>query len=101
MIRNFLQQFDLDLIVRGHQVVEDGYEFCADRGLVTVFSAANYCGEFDNAAAMLTVREDLRCGFKIIRPVWHKLIDREKPHARVDESIVTTLNTTDNDATLI
>ena len=31
------------------KVVEDGYEFFAKRQLVTVFSAPNYCGEFDNA----------------------------------------------------
>ena len=31
------------------QVVEDGYEFFASRQLVTLFSAPNYCGEFDNA----------------------------------------------------
>ena len=32
------------------QVVEDGYEFFACRALVTLFSAPNYCGEFDNSA---------------------------------------------------
>lgn len=29
--------------------MEDGYEFFAKRQLVTLFSAPNYCGEFDNA----------------------------------------------------
>ena len=38
------------------QVVEDGYEFFAQRRLVTIFGAPNYCGEFDNAAAVLQVR---------------------------------------------
>ena len=33
-------------------MVEDGYEFFADRQLVTIFSAPNYCGEFDNAGAV-------------------------------------------------
>lgn len=45
----FLQKHDFDLICRAHQVVEDGYEFFAKRQLVTLFSAPNYCGEFDNA----------------------------------------------------
>ena len=37
--------------VPSSQVVEDGYEFFASRALVTLFSAPNYCGEFDNSAA--------------------------------------------------
>ena len=65
---NFLEQHDFDLVVRAHQVVEDGYEFFADRQLVTIFSAPNYCGEFDNAGAMMIVDENLCCSFKILRP---------------------------------
>ena len=42
-----------------NQVVEDGYEFFAKRQLVTVFSAPNYCGEFDNAGAMMSVDDTL------------------------------------------
>jgi serine/threonine-protein phosphatase PP1 catalytic subunit len=47
-------------------VVEDGYEFFARRQLVTIFSAPNYCGEFDNAGAMLSVNEQLMCQFHVI-----------------------------------
>lgn len=50
------------------QVVEDGYEFFADRQLVTIFSAPNYCGEFDNAGAMMSVDESLMCSFQILKP---------------------------------
>jgi len=46
-------------------VVEDGYEFFAKRQLVTVFSAPNYCGEFDNAGAMMSVDETLMCSFQV------------------------------------
>ncbi|KAJ0019993.1 hypothetical protein Pint_32661 [Pistacia integerrima] len=49
-------------------VVEDGYEFFADRQLVTIFSAPNYCGEFDNAGAMMSVDESLMCSFQILKP---------------------------------
>ena len=48
-----------------HQVVEDGYEFFAKRQLVTLFSAPNYCGEFDNAGAMMSVDETLMCSFQV------------------------------------
>ena len=78
VVAKFLHKHDFDLICRAHQVreshvrplchaihtwsftnilfifsfdkvVEDGYEFFAKRQLVTLFSAPNYCGEFDNA----------------------------------------------------
>ena len=85
----FLEEHDLDLICRAHQVrpypppnhtythtdpsdaievVEDGYEFFAKRQLVTVFSAPNYCGEFDNAGAMMSVDETLMCSFQVTPP---------------------------------
>ena len=50
------------------QVVEDGYEFFAKRRLVTIFSAPNYGGEFDNAGAMMSVGETLMCSFQILKP---------------------------------
>ena len=53
------------LIVIFLQVVEDGYEFFAKRQLVTLFSAPNYCGEFDNAGGMMSVDETLMCSFQV------------------------------------
>ncbi|KAG2655018.1 hypothetical protein PVAP13_1NG555200 [Panicum virgatum] len=67
-VAEFLEKHDLDLICRAHQVVEDGYEFFANRQLVTIFSAPNYCGEFDNAGAMMSVDETLMCSFQILKP---------------------------------
>ncbi|KAG6580419.1 serine/threonine-protein phosphatase PP1-like [Cucurbita moschata] len=67
-VTDFLKKHDLDLICRAHQVVEDGYEFFAERQLVTVFSAPNYCGEFDNAGAFMCVDSSLLCSFQIIKP---------------------------------
>lgn len=65
VVSRFLQKHDLELIVRAHQVVEEGYEFFAKRQLVTIFSAPNYCGEFDNAGAMMSVDETLLCSFQV------------------------------------
>jgi hypothetical protein len=56
--------------------VEDGYEFMANRGLVTIFSAPNYCGEFDNCAGILNVDESLCCSFDILKPVERKLLKK-------------------------
>ncbi|EGD73123.1 serine/threonine protein phosphatase 1 [Salpingoeca rosetta] len=77
VVAQFLAHENLSLICRAHQVVEDGYEFFGNRQLVTIFGAPNYCGQFDNAAAMLTISKDLVCSFHIVHPV--KL--NKKPHA--------------------
>uniref|UniRef100_A0A336LSM1 Serine/threonine-protein phosphatase n=1 Tax=Culicoides sonorensis TaxID=179676 RepID=A0A336LSM1_CULSO len=68
VVGKFLEKHDFDLICRAHQVVEDGYEFFAKRQLVTLFSAPNYCGEFDNAGAMMSVDDTLMCSFQILKP---------------------------------
>jgi hypothetical protein len=54
--------------------VEDGYEFFARRGLVTIFSAPNYCGEFDNAGALMAVDENLVCSFQVKREAFVETI---------------------------
>ena len=69
VVETFLKNNDLDLICRAHQVVEEGYEFFAKRQLVTVFSAPNYCGEFDNSGAMMSIDENLICSFQILKPM--------------------------------
>ena len=67
VLKSFLEKNDLDLLCRAHQVVEEGYEFFGNRQCVTVFSAPNYCGEFDNSGAIMDVDEELMCSFKVIK----------------------------------
>ncbi|KAI6205786.1 Serine/threonine-protein phosphatase [Aphelenchoides besseyi] len=62
VVRDFCERMDVDLIARAHQ---DGYEFFANRQLVTIFSAPLYCGQFDNKAATMSVSDSLRCKFYI------------------------------------
>ncbi|KAI9475488.1 MAG: Metallo-dependent phosphatase-like protein [Benjaminiella poitrasii] len=73
IINEFLSKFDLDLVCRAHMVVEDGYQFFNERTLVTVFSAPNYCGEFDNFGAIMSVSEELLCSFELLTPSDHPL----------------------------
>ena len=67
VLSSFLEKNELDLVCRAHQVVEEGYEFFGDKELVTVFSAPNYCGQFDNSAAIMCADENLMCSFKIFK----------------------------------
>ncbi|CAJ0587010.1 unnamed protein product, partial [Mesorhabditis spiculigera] len=78
MVKQKCADLGIDLVARAHQVVQDGYEFFADRKLVTVFSAPHYCGQFDNAAAVLIVKEDLLCSFEVYKPQIGKLVVASK-----------------------
>ncbi|CAL9736900.1 serine/threonine-protein phosphatase PPQ [Monosporozyma servazzii] len=67
-VLDFCSKFNFDLIIRGHMVVEDGYEFFAKKKLVTVFSAPNYCGQFGNWGAVLSISTGLICSFELLKP---------------------------------
>lgn len=71
IVNEFLAKHDLDLVCRAHMVVEDGYQFFNERTLVTVFSAPNYCGEFDNFGAIMSINEELLCSFELLAPTEH------------------------------
>jgi serine/threonine-protein phosphatase PP1 catalytic subunit len=70
-VDDFLNKFDLDLICRAHQAVMGGYEFpfLPNQGLITLFSAPNYCYEYDNKGAILKVDENLFCSFSVLEPI--------------------------------
>jgi hypothetical protein len=46
--------------------VQDGFELYADGRLITLFSAPNYCGEYDNAGAVMCVSADYTIDFKVL-----------------------------------
>ena len=82
IINDFLSRYEFDLICRAHMVVEDGYEFWNDRTLVTVFSAPNYCGEFDNFGAIMSVSQDLLCAFELLKPLDSAALKKEMHKSR-------------------
>lgn len=91
-INKFLTRFGFDLVCRAHMVVEDGYEFFNGQSLVTVFSAPNYCGEFDNWGAVMCVSEELLCSFELLDPldsVALKQVMRKGKHERRIANIAT------------
>ncbi|WAQ83887.1 hypothetical protein PtA15_4A336 [Puccinia triticina] len=87
VIAEFLTRYDFDLICRAHMVVEDGYEFWNERTLVTIFSAPNYCGEFDNFGAVMSVSEDLLCAFELLKPLDGAALKKEMQKKKRTSSV--------------
>lgn len=50
---NFLKTNDLKLVIRSHEMKENGYTVEHDGQLVTVFSAPNYCDQMGNKGAFI------------------------------------------------
>ncbi|KFH17922.1 putative serine/threonine-protein phosphatase 5 [Toxoplasma gondii MAS] len=49
----FLKRNNLKLVIRSHEMKDDGYEVCHNGQLVTVFSAPNYCDQMKNKGAFV------------------------------------------------
>ena len=83
VVEEFTKNNDLDLICRAHQVVEEGFQFFAGMKLVTIFTAPNYMGEFDNNGGILEVGEDLLCKIHVLKPN----IERKGKRKRITELV--------------
>ena len=69
-VKEFNEKNGLDLICRAHQVVEEGFQFFANMKLITIFSAPNYMGMFDNNGGILFVNEDMVCSINVLKPIF-------------------------------
>lgn len=56
--KRFLERNQLKLIIRSHQLCHEGYSFQAGGGVLTIFSAPNYCGRCGNLGAYAVLDSD-------------------------------------------
>ncbi|VDN91998.1 unnamed protein product [Brugia pahangi] len=62
------KRLNLDLIIRAHQVMENGYGFFAGRKLVTIFSAPLYA-ELNNRGAVIRINAEMVISYVLLNPV--------------------------------
>lgn len=62
--KEFCDTNDLMMIVRSHELKNEGYEIMHDGKCVTIFSAPNYCGQSGNKGAFIHVDEFLNVSYK-------------------------------------
>ncbi|KAL5720658.1 Serine/threonine-protein phosphatase bsl2 [Ranunculus cassubicifolius] len=92
-VMEFCNNNDLQLIVRAHECVMDGFERFAQGHLITLFSATNYCGTANNAGAILVLGRDLVVVPKLIHPLPPALTSPEtSPEHHVEDSWMQELN---------
>lgn len=62
---DFLRKNQFDLLLRAHQMTNDGYTFpfSPNKSVMTLFSAPDYCGQFGNKGAIMFIDENLLCKF--------------------------------------
>ncbi|KAG8370680.1 hypothetical protein BUALT_Bualt13G0008500 [Buddleja alternifolia] len=84
-VTEFCKKNKLQLIIRAHECVMDGFERFAQGQLITLFSATNYCGTANNAGAILVVGRGLVIVPKLIHPLPPPLQSPETSPERVTE----------------
>ncbi|CAG8671082.1 12365_t:CDS:10 [Acaulospora morrowiae] len=68
---NFLKRNNLDLLIRSHEVKENGYVIEHNGKCITVFSAPNYCDSMGNKGALINITPDLQLSYKTFEAVPH------------------------------
>lgn len=84
-VTEFCKKNKLQLIIRAHECVMDGFERFAQGQLITLFSATNYCGTANNAGAILVVGRGLVVVPKLIHPLPPPIQSPETSPERVME----------------
>ncbi|RUP47895.1 Metallo-dependent phosphatase-like protein [Jimgerdemannia flammicorona] len=65
----FLEKNGLDMLIRSHEVKENGYVIEHNGKCVTVFSAPNYCDTVGNKGALINISPDLKLEYKTFEAV--------------------------------
>jgi serine/threonine-protein phosphatase PPG1 len=84
VVKKFLENNQMDHILRAHQLCMEGYQILYDGLLSTVWSAPNYCYRCGNMASILEVGDDCTRYFNTFAAA----PDHERPNGMQDKKVV-------------
>ncbi|KAH7827494.1 putative protein phosphatase type 1 [Monocercomonoides exilis] len=92
-VHAFLQANGFDVLIRAHEMTQRGYHFFAQNRGITVFSAVQYCGKYQNDGAIIKVSSDLLCSFVLLKPQkeFIELCSQEHEQQRLDAQSTSTM----------
>jgi len=72
---SFLARNGLELLIRSHEMKQDGYEVAHGGKCITVFSAPNYCDQMRNLGAFVLLKgNNLKPVFQTFKHSWHPIV---------------------------
>jgi len=88
-VHEFLDKNNLDVLIRGHQSVENGFEFPfePDRSTLTIYSAPVDSFSGKCSGTILSIETNLNCTFTEIKPIERRPAQIAKPFGLLDSII--------------
>lgn len=66
MVQEFCKNNKISLIIRSHDVLESGFEKLFDNKVISIYSATNYCGLYNNSGGIIFIKKNFEIQPKII-----------------------------------
>lgn len=66
LVGEFMKNNKVDYIIRSHDVLEHGFEKLYDGKVVSIYSALNYCGKYNNSAGIISINKTSKIQPKIL-----------------------------------
>ena len=66
LVTEFMKNNKINLIIRSHDVLESGFEKIYENKIISVFSATNYCGIYNNSGGIIFVKKNSEIQPKIL-----------------------------------
>mgnify|MGYP001040789004 CR=1 FL=1 len=101
-LSSFLSNNNLEMLIRGHESIFQGYEYQFDKQCLTLFSASNYCGHRDNDGAIILLNSNDKencIKIKVYPPL--TFLSREKaifirekeltPYPKISQDVIDTM----------